>query len=51
MTAFDIFVNSVLMTSPKNIIIFTAALFALYALKKKWTMPAVVVTSALAGLI
>ncbi len=50
-TAFDIFVNSVLMTSPKNIIIFTAALFALYALKKKWTMPAVVVTSALAGLI
>lgn len=50
-TAFDIFLHSVLLVSLKNILIFAAALTALYLSKKKWIIPATVILSSLVGLI
>ena len=49
-TAYDIFLHSVLLVSTKNILIFASALSALYLIKKKWAIPAVVVFGSLAGL-
>lgn len=50
-TAFDIFLHSVLLASVKNIIIFSVAITVLYRSKKKWIIPIVVILSSLAGLI
>jgi chromate transporter len=50
-TALDIFMHSVLLVSLKNILIFSAALTALFLLKKKWTIPLVVILSGLVGLL
>lgn len=48
-TALDIFINSVLLISLKSILIFSAALVALFLVKKKWAIPATVLLSGLVG--
>ncbi len=49
-TAFDIFLHSVLLASIKNIVIFSAALAALYLVKTKWIIPVMIMLSSIAGL-
>jgi chromate transporter len=50
-TALDIFITSVLLVSLKNILIFSAALAALFLIKKKWAIPAIVILSGIIGLM
>lgn len=48
-TALDIFLHSVLLVSLENILIFSAALAALFLIKKKWIIPITVILSGLVG--